>query len=516
MATQSPPKLYAVEAWALKRLIDGYEVAPDVPVRPEIWDLLNRLSSISEKWRAQELRQVVGEDWYTVIANTDPIQPQPHQRGKVPPHKLLRADEPTEPVKSQPRPTDDELGDQLIQKWAGDLSFFHGGWQRYQNGVHTHDPRIALDFWQVQIDNKQRGIRPNRGRSASIENYCQLKLMIDDTQLNRAKNYINLQNGLYNVDTAEFGPHRRDLFMTSQLNFDYAPRAPCTRWLAFLRNILVMPDGQPDEELIRLLQEAFGYSLTAHNKFRVSFWIIGPSNAGKSTLLNVLVQLSGSGHLAIDLETLKSNPYQLASVAGKRLVTFTEPNARSKLEDGLYKRLVSSDTISARQIRGEPFNYVPECKIWGNMNSAPQTNDRSNAIYNRIIIINVLNEIPKDKRDLTLDQQLQNELPGIFIWAMEGWERLKQQGYFTPSVQSERALDEYRTENDSEAAFVEDEIVRDESRTLTASDLYAAYKAWCEASGFKPRPKPLLAKNGGGLAFNQSGERMPFIILVFA
>lgn len=372
MAAQSPPKLYPLEAWAIKRLVDGYDVSPDVPVRTHIWQLIEQLLKVSPKWREQALRGHIDDDMFAQVAKADSAQPQPKGRGKVPPHKLVNDGEQTAVSTRQPRPTDDELANQFIVSGGGNKAFIHGQWHEYQKGIHIPDPAAALEFWQVQIDNKHRGIRPNKGRGASIEHYCQLKLVVDDRQLNGGKNYINFQNGLYNIDSSEFEPHRRELYMTSQLNLAYAPRAPCPMWIGLLKNILILPDGTPDEEQILVLQEAFGYSLTAHNNFRVSFWIIGPSNAGKSTLLNVLVKLSGSGHLAIDLDSLKSNPYQLANVAGKRLVTFTEPDARSVLADGAYKRLVSSDMISARQIRGEPFNYVPECKVWGAMNDTPE------------------------------------------------------------------------------------------------------------------------------------------------
>ncbi len=98
-------------------------------------------------------------------------------------------------------------------------------------------------------------------------------------------------------------------------------------------------------------------------------------------LINILQELAGNSHTPIDLDTMTTNPYQIADIAGKRLVTFTEPKANSVLPDNHYKRLVSQDAITARQIYGKPFRFVPICKVWGAMNEFPRVIDRSDAIF---------------------------------------------------------------------------------------------------------------------------------------
>ncbi|HSS97890.1 MAG TPA: phage/plasmid primase, P4 family, partial [Terriglobales bacterium] len=216
---------------------------------------------------------------------------------------------------------------------------------------------------------------------------------------------------------------------------------------------------------------------------------------GKSTLLKVLINLSGSGHLAIDLDAMKDNQYQMAEVAGKRLITFTEPDARSPLADGQYKRLVSSDTISARQIHGKPFNFIPQCKLWGAMNDTPRVMDRSDAVYGRIIILPMLNSIPKEKWDLAIDEKLRLELPGIFNWALQGWARLQAAGQFSRARQSDMARDEYKSENDAEATYVEERIEWGERYSIKADELYKDYKDWCETNGFKPKNRNNVSKD---------------------
>lgn len=483
----------------MARCINGMDVDPALPLRSAVAEIVTKLLKQPAKYRQHDLSGLVDMHIMETVMAVDWMQSPPKGRGKVPPTAALKGETPdTKPdalTEERLKPTDDELGDQLITRWDGHLAYIYGNWHRYVQGVWKPEKRNALQFWEILIENKKRGIKPNAGKASSVESYCQLRLLVDETSVDQTQDYINLQNGLFNLESGRMESHRSDLFLTSQLEFSYEPRAACPTWLQFLRDVFVDEHGKPDDELITLVQEAFGYSLTAYTHLRASFWCVGPTGSGKSTLLKVLINLSGSGHLAIDLDAMRDNQYQMAEVAGKRLITFTEPDARSPLADGQYKRLVSSDTISARQIHGKPFNFIPQCKLWGAMNDTPRVVDRSDAVYGRIIILTMLNSIPKEKWDLNIDEKLRLELPGIFNWALQGWARLLSTGGFTRARQSEAARDEYKSENDAEASYVEERIERGERFSLKADELYKDYKAWCEEYGFKPKNRNTVSKD---------------------
>lgn len=423
---------------------------------------------------------------------------QPLGKGK--PSRPLK---PTEPSKQLTKPTDDELGEQLLARWNGKYVYMYGAWHRYESGLWRRDDRAAIEFWNILIANKKNQIRPNAGKATSVERYCQLRALVDDTALDVGHAYVNLQNGLYSLREEALEPHNPNLYFTSQLPFAYDPNATCPMWHSFLDTVLVSEDGQADFDLKMLVMEAFGYSLTADTSFRTSFWCVGPSGTGKSTLINTLTMLAGDSHVAIDLDSLKDNQYQLADVAGKRLVTFSEPDSRQPLADGWYKRLVSKDPISARSPYGKPFHFVPMCKVWGSMNATPRVIDRSDAVYGRVIIIPMNKVIPHNQRDLQLEDKLRAELPGIFNWALQGLENLRVQGAFTQSAQSNTARDEYRAENDAEALYVSECCNTGESYQATNEHLYQDYKAWCLNNGYSPKHKASVGRDWKRLGFKQ-------------
>ncbi|HEY9658569.1 MAG TPA: phage/plasmid primase, P4 family [Allocoleopsis sp.] len=400
-----------------------------------------------------------------------------------------------EPETTKYKPTDDEIGDMLITQWAGKIRFFFGAWHEYADGVWQPYRLLDRAIWEKLKEIKYTGIRPTASKVSSIEKYLQHYLSVDDSLIDSRHEYINLKNGLFNVDTGQLEPHNLEAFMTSQLSFAYDEGADCPYFRKFLGEALVKPDGLMDFELQSLLLEAMGYSLTANTDYRVSFWLVGASGTGKSVLINVIQELAGTSHATISLDELNNNSYQLADIAGKRLVTFTEPKANSVLADDHYKRLVSQDTIMARQIFGKPFRFRPICKLWGAMNDMPRVIDRSDAIFNRVLIIPMNHTMPEEKKDLQLGEKLSRELSGIFNLALIGLKRLRKAKAFTKAGQSEQARQEYKSENDIEAAFLAECCVIEPDYKINGQVLYDAYSSWCKRNGSMAKSSVKVARD---------------------
>ena len=54
---------------------------------------------------------------------------------------------------------------------------------------------------------------------------------------------------------------------------------------------------------------------------------------------------------------------ELAATKGKRIATLQEPDTNTKLNVGLMKELTGGDTIQARALYREPFEFKPQFKI---------------------------------------------------------------------------------------------------------------------------------------------------------
>lgn len=407
--------------------------------------------------------------------------------------------------KEKHKPTDDEIGDFLLEKFKGNIRYFHSSWHRYQDGVWVPENSIQKEIWEQLKVLKHMGIRPSAGKVVSVEKYLEHYLAVDDDLIDKEHNYINLQNGLFNLTTGKLEKHRRNVWMTSQLPFSYDPDAECPNFERFMRTAFVKEDEHtPDYDLHMLLLEAMGYSLTSNTDFRVSFWLQGASNSGKSVMINILQKLSGNSYMSIDLNQLSQNPYQLADIAGKRVVTFSEAKVGGVLADDHYKRIVSQDTIMARQIFGKPFRFVPICKVWGAMNEMPRVMDRSDAVFNRIIIFPMNRVLPEEQRDLQLIDKVNTELSGIFNLALIGLKRLRHAGHFTRVEQCERARTRYKEENDTELAFVRECCdTSDTTAIIEGQKLYDAYAAWCRRNNAGAKTATRIARDWERLGFKK-------------
>jgi putative DNA primase/helicase len=224
-----------------------------------------------------------------------------------------------------------------------------------------------------------------------------------------------------------------------------------------------------------------------------SFWLVGPPASGKSRVIETLTQLMGNAHTALDLSALHTNSYQLANVPGKRVVTCAETPTNSILTDHLYKQLVSGDRMVARQIRREPIEFTPVCKIWWAMNVTPRNLDHSGAVNRRVLILPFNRQLEEYQIDRRFQEKLSAELSGIFNWALAGLRRLEHQGHFTVPQQVSQANSRYQSENDTENAFIEDWCVRTSEGAIRASDLYAAYRQWCRLNGHEPKTSARVA-----------------------
>jgi putative DNA primase/helicase len=261
---------------------------------------------------------------------------------------------------------------------------------------------------------------------------------------------------------------------------------------------------ETDWDLINLLQEALGYSLTANTSYKAAFWLVGKPDSGKSTLISFIRSLLGNLHATIDLNQLATNRFMLADIAGKRAVTFTEARVNSVLPDDIFKSIVGGTDEIYADVKNRPgITFVPKAKFWWGMNDMPRVTDRSGAVFNRLYAIPFNRSIPKQERIGNLSQLLQKEKEGVFAWALSGYMRLIRRGHFITVQQSEDFKEAYRLANDTEQTFVNEKCLVDTDGRTRSSALYSAYREWCRESGFTPKNKNQIVKEWERLGFEK-------------
>jgi putative DNA primase/helicase len=420
------------------------------------------------------------------------------------------------PLSLSHKPDDDELALAIAELWRESVRFLYGQWYVYERGCWNQRTPQEMQMGLRQVLRKFKRMQSDveitigQNRVAGLARMMQGDLFMPDREFDALlpdqERYINLKNGMYNLDSFSLEDHDASLRFTTQLDFEYDPHAKCPMWERFLNTSLLQSGDSemPDDELIALVQEAMAYSMTARTDMKASFWLVGKPDSGKSTLIAFLRGLMGSLHATIDLNQLGGNRFLLSGIVGKRVVTFTEASESVVLPDALYKAMVGGVDEIYADVKNRPgISFKPIAKFWWAMNSAPRMTDRSGATLNRLKVIPFNRSVPKHRRIGNLYQLLMRERPGIFNWLLDGYMRLAERGTFTTSEQSELWRENYQLENDTEMTFVNEWCERGigTEYRVQAEILYRHYKRWCDENGFRPKNANQAAKEWERLGF---------------
>jgi putative DNA primase/helicase len=87
------------------------------------------------------------------------------------------------------------------------------------------------------------------------------------------------------------------------------------------------------------------------------------------------------------------------------------------------------------------------------------------------------------KEDLSLTERLLAELPGILNWAIAGWRRLTERGYFAQPRSALDAAQQLEELGGPINAFLRERCEIGSSYRVDVDDLYSAYRDWCGGQG---------------------------------
>jgi putative DNA primase/helicase len=166
-------------------------------------------------------------------------------------------------------------------------------------------------------------------------------------------------------------------------------------------------------------------------------------------------------------------------MSGTRFIAAIEAGEGRRLNEPVIKALTGGDTVTARYLYREFFEFHPQFKLWLAANHKPIIRGTDTAIWRRIRLIPFTVTIPEGERDPKLAAKLRAELTGILAWAVRGCLEWQSAG-LRPPAEVRAATDEYRAEMDTLAAFVDECCIVALHAEVKAADLYAAYKAWAE------------------------------------
>ena len=380
----------------------------------------------------------------------------------------------------------------FVPPWKTWLVWEGNRWRRDEDGaVVRRAKKVVNGLYAEAGRDPDPEARKSRARFAlKSESEPRLRAMVElaksetgipiqPGQLDANPSLLTVTNGTIDLRNGELLPPCRDHLITRLAPVRYDPKARSPRWESFLAKIF---DG--NEGLIRYLQRAVGYSLTGSTVEQVFFLLHGTGQNGKSSFLEAVRFILGEYARQTDFTTFlesKSDRIRndLAGLVGARFVTAIESKQKSRLDESAIKQVTGGDTISARFLFREFFEFLPAFKVWLATNHRPDIRGTDDGIWRRVVLVPFNVAIPEAERDRSLGEKLQDEAGGILRWAVEGCLDWQKHGLGAPPEVTS-ATGAYREDSDPLGGFLRECCVFGSSQRVGATDLYQTYVSWAD------------------------------------
>lgn len=334
------------------------------------------------------------------------------------------------------------------------------------------EPEELEKAWQKHIKNSR-----NNAKKKALQDELKHRVPVMPNEFDSDDMLLNVDNGYLDLSSGALHPHDITKLFARQANYEYTDTMDAPTWQNFLSDVF-----DNDQELIKYIQKAVGYSITGSTKEQVMFILFGKGRNGKSLFVETISEIIGTYARNIRADSLMVKQSggvnnDIAALNGARFVTSSEPNEGFRFDEGLIKQLTGGDKITARFLYGEDFEFHPRFKIWVSTNHKPIIRGTDDGIWRRMMLIPFTVQIPEHKVDKELKHKLLREAPAILDWILEGALLWQREGLKMPDV-VERASREYRQEMDVIEQFLDETCDRGSGKVAPAGELFKKYREW--------------------------------------
>ncbi len=353
----------------------------------------------------------------------------------------------------------------------------------YALGIRDErDRKSYLDYcakWQI------RGVR------LTVLSDAQSVYPISMEEFDTNRYLFNCINGTLDLRTMQFREHSPEDRLTKIARVKYDPKAVSPRFERFIDEIM-----SGDKEKAKFLQKALGYAVSGDTRFECMFFLYGETTRnGKGTLMESILRVLGDYGKAVRPETIALKQYSnsqapsedIARLVGVRFANISEPSRGLLLNAAQVKSMTGNDTLNARFLHENSFDFAPQFKLYVNTNYLPVINDMTLFTSGRVLIVPFDRHFEEWEQDKTLKAEFSKPetQSAILNWLLRGYAMLQKEGFTIPKSVSEATM-EYSHDSDKIQLFADECLEPCGSVDIKTSDVYVAYRDWCATNGCYP------------------------------
>jgi putative DNA primase/helicase len=398
------------------------------------------------------------------------------------------------------------------------LRVFHGSWYAYTGQCYREIERANLrqQLYRYLGDKQYKKIH---AKGFDILNYDPTKHKLDEimdallafcpitaeeipcwldknNKTSNPKHILVFPNGYLDIsgytkrdEDFELRKSTPHFFSLASYPYKFNPNATCALWHEFLEEIFA-----DDPAKIILLQEWFGYNLIPDNSQEKFMMLLGPTRAGKGTILDVLAYILGEEQVLATSFRDYTRRFAIFPFLGKLAAVIGDVSVGTNYDAtealNLLKRITGNDAI---MIERKGKDITQTCvKLYTRFTMAanvmPRLPDFARTIESRMLVIQFLTSF-MGREDTTLKTRLRIEAPGILLWALKGLQRLQKNRDFTLPATHNQILRRVRGEITPFTEFISDCCSLGEGRKyfILSEHLYECWKQWAIKNGERPQ-----------------------------
>lgn len=395
------------------------------------------------------------------------------------------------------------IAERFVRAYTNKLLFVHGlGWH-YWCGTHWAEDRDGKARRRVvsllkEIRHETVGMEPKErdrllvdvkkcestggmGGVLDIAKYMR-PMTVSAEEVNAHPHLFNCTNGTLNLTTGQVQAHNPRNMITKCAGTAIRPDEHSELFDDFLQTVL------PDPEVRSYLQRVFGVAMLGTIREHQLPILTGVGGNGKSVAVDAVLAAFGDYGIIVDPKLIMKTKHErhatfMADLHGARLVVTSETDEGDVIAASTVKRLTGGDKIRANRMRENTFEFVPSHSLIYVTNHPPRVSADDKAMWRRLSVIPF--DVIVAEPDVKLPEKLKAQLPAVLAWAFHGWLEYERQGLNPPAAVLARTED-YRSESDPVAQFLNEECTTGTLVKVKAKQLYDAWQGWAMSHGQQP------------------------------
>ncbi|MCH7648288.1 MAG: hypothetical protein IIA83_06755 [Thaumarchaeota archaeon] len=310
----------------------------------------------------------------------------------------------------------------------------------------------------------------------------QRRTYVKRSEFNNDFSKLVLENKTLNLDTLKLSDHNSEFLTTIKFSINYDSEARCPKFIKFLKDCL------DSKSIISVIEEMANILSFNHLNLEISAMWIGEGANGKSTFMKIIEGVLGKKNCShVSIHAMQNQRFATSQLDGKSANIYADISNRELNNLGIFKQIVSGETIPAEKKNKNPFDLNAFAKHFFSANEMPDIKDNSDGVFRRIYVTMWENQFLAgvNRIENLAEIILKEEKNGIFNLMLDNYKTIQRnKGFrYKQSIAEVRKI--IKLESDKLLEFINETLVKEPNGYITKDKMYEIYVKFCQFHSYE-------------------------------